>query len=262
MLSTVFAKSLRDQRRGLLGWGIGTALTVLLMGAIWPSFSDIDVDAVLANYPSEFLEVFNVRAMDTGMGFLNAELFSIVLPVMFVIYAIGRGTRLLAGEEEAGTLAIVLTMPLPRVKVLLEKAAGLVVGIGVLALVLAVTVWLASLAFDMEVSLRAAVFGALTQWFIGIEFGLLAMAVAAATGRRALAIGIPSGIAAATYMGLLAAQLVDSLHWLRWLSPFHAATTGGPLGPSLPALVWTMPLVGLVALAVAAPVFHDRDLTA
>ena len=92
--------------------------------------------------------------------------------------------------------------------------------------------------------------------------GLLAMAVAAATGKRALAIGIPTGIAAATYMAYLAAQLVDSLHWLRWLSPFHAATTGGPLGPTLPALVWTMPLVGIVALAVTAPVFHSRDLTA
>lgn len=262
MLTTVFAKTLRDQRRGLLGWGIGTAVTTLLMGAIWPSFSDVDVNAVLENYPSEFLEVFNVNAMDTGLGFLNAELFSIVLPAMFVIYAVGRGARLLAGEEEAGTLSIVLTTPLPRVRVLIEKAAGLVVGVGVLALVLAVAVWLGSLAFDMEVSLRAAAFGALTQWFIGIEFGLLAMAVAAATGKRALAIGIPTGIAAATYMAYLAAQLVDSLHWLRWLSPFHAATTGGPLGPTLPALVWTMPLVGIVALAVTAPVFHSRDLTA
>lgn len=262
MLTTVFGKALRDQRRGLLGWGIGTALTTVLMGAIWPSFSDIDVDAVLANYPSEFLEVFNVTAMDTGAGFLNAELFSIVLPAVFVIYAIGRGARLLAGEEEAGTLSIVLTTPLPRVRVLVEKAAGLVVGIGVLALVLAGALWLASLAFDMDVSLRVAAFGALTQWLLGIQFGLLAMAVAAATGKRALAIGIPTGIAAATYMAYLAANLVDSLDWLRWLSPFYAATTAGPLGPSLPALVWTMPLVGMVALALSAPIFHDRDLTA
>lgn len=260
MLTTVFAKALRDQRRGLLGWGIGTAATTLVMGAIWPSFSGADIDALMESYPSELLEVFNVTDMGTGVGFLNAELFSIVLPIMFVIYAVGRGSRLIAGEEEAGTLAIVLTMPISRSKALVEKAAGLFVGVGVLALVLGVSLCATSLAFDMGISVRAAAFGALTQWFTGLEFGLLALAVAAGTGKRALAIGIPAGIAAATYVGFLVSQFVDSLAWLRWLSPFHAATTGGPLGDSLPALVWTMPLVGVVAVALSVPIFRDRDI--
>lgn len=260
MLTSVFAKVVRDQRRGIIGWGLGTAATILLMGAIWPSFADSDFDALIESYPRELLEVFDVAAMDTGVGFLNSELFSIVLPAMFIIYAVGRGARLLAGEEEAGTLAIVLTMPLPRLKVLLDKATGLAVGIGVLAVVLGVAIWVVSLVFDMDVPLRAAFFGALTQWFIGVEFGLVALAVAAATGRRSLAIGVPAAIAAASYMALLASRLVDSLEWLRWLSPFHAATAGGPLGPSLPLIVWSMPLVGVVAVSLSAPMFRDRDI--
>ncbi|MCZ7629182.1 MAG: ABC transporter permease [Microthrixaceae bacterium] len=193
MLTSVFAKSIRDQRRGLIGWGIGTVATIVVMGAIWPSFSDTNIDALLENYPSELAEVFNVAAMNTGVGYLNSELFSIVLPVMFIIYGVGRGARLLAGEEEAGTLAIVLTMPIPRMKVLFEKAAGLIVGLGLLAGVLGVAVWVVSLVFDMGVSPRAAAFGALSQWSIGVEFALLALAVAAATGRRAWSIGIPAG---------------------------------------------------------------------
>ena len=40
--------------------------------------------------------------MTSGLGFLNAELFSLMLPVLFLIYAIARGARLVAGEEEAG----------------------------------------------------------------------------------------------------------------------------------------------------------------
>jgi ABC-2 type transport system permease protein len=260
MGTSVFIKSLGDQRRGLLGWGIGVAATLVAMAAIWPSFSDADIDAVLENYPSELLEAFNVHAMNTGTGFLNAELFSIVLPVMFIVYAIGRGARLVAGEEEAGILETILTMPIPRSGVLVHKAGGLVVGVGILGVVLAATLAAASPIFGMDVSLRAAGFAALTQWFIGSEFGLLAIAAAAVTGRRALAVGIPAGIAAATYVAFLAAQLVDALQWLRWISPFHAATTGGPLGSSLPWLVWTMPAVGVVAVAAAAPVFARRDI--
>ncbi|HET8931072.1 MAG TPA: ABC transporter permease subunit [Acidimicrobiales bacterium] len=260
MGANVFTKSLWDQRRGLLGWGIGVAATILAMAAIWPSFSDADINAVLENYPSELLEAFNVQGMNTGAGFLNAELFSVVLPVMFIVYAVGRGSRLVAGEEEAGTLEMILTMPIPRSRVLVHKAGGLVVGVGVLGLVLAVTLAIVSPIFGMDVTLRAAGFAALTQWFIGCEFGLLAVAVAAATGRRSLAVGVPAAIAAASYVAFLAAQLVDALQWLRWISPFHAATTGGPLGPALPWLVWTMPAVGVVAVAAAAPVFSRRDI--
>ena len=98
MEASVFTKTLRDQRRGLVGWSIGTAATVLLMAAIWPSFSDIDIDALLAQYPKALLDAFNVRAMSTGAGYLNAELFSLMLPAIFIVFAVGRGARVLAGE--------------------------------------------------------------------------------------------------------------------------------------------------------------------
>ena len=47
----VFVKTLTDQRRGLIGCGTGVGGTVLLMSAMWPSFSDIDFDALLDQYP-------------------------------------------------------------------------------------------------------------------------------------------------------------------------------------------------------------------
>ncbi|MBP8957851.1 MAG: hypothetical protein WBB09_02630, partial [Candidatus Microthrix parvicella] len=87
----VFVKTLTDQRRGLIGWGTGVGGTVLLMSAMWPSFSDIDFDALLDQYPKGLMEVFNVADMSTPIGFLNAEVFSLMLPIMFVVYAIGRG---------------------------------------------------------------------------------------------------------------------------------------------------------------------------
>lgn len=260
MVTNVFSKTLWDQRRGLLGWGVGFVATVVAMAAIWPSFSNADIEAVMENYPSELLEVFNVRAMNTATGYLNAELFSIVLPIMFVVYAVGRGSRIVAGEEESGILAMILTMPVHRTTVLAHKAVGLVVGIGVLSLVLALTLAITSPMIGLDLAFRAIVFAALTQWCIGIEFGLVALAVAAGTGRRSLAVGVPAALAAATYLAFLAAQLVDQLAWLRWISPFHAATKGGPLGPDLPWLVWTMPAVGVAALFIAAPVFARRDI--
>jgi len=85
MLGTVFAKTLRDQRRGLMGWGVGIVANVVLMAAIWPSFSDVDYESLLEQYPEGLKDVFNIDEMSTAAGFLNGELYSLVLPAVFII---------------------------------------------------------------------------------------------------------------------------------------------------------------------------------
>jgi ABC-2 type transport system permease protein len=260
MLANVFTKTLRDQRRGLIAWGIGTCLTVVIMAAIWPSFSDIDLNPLLEQYPEARKDLFNVTDMTTGAGYLNAELFSLMLPAIFIIFAVSRGARLIAGEEEDGTLDLLATMPVSRRLVLLEKGAALAIGVGVLAVVLFASTSLSSLAFGLDIPVLNALNGALAVFFIGLEFGLVALALGAGTGHRGFAAGVAGGLAGASYLLYLVAQLVDSLHPLRVASPFYQAISEGPIGPSLPLIAWTMLVVGLVALAAAVPVFDRRDL--
>jgi ABC-2 type transport system permease protein len=260
MFTTVFTKTLRDQRRGLVGWGIGVVATVVIMSAIWPSFAEMDIDSLLAQYPEAMKEVFNISEMSTGTGYLNAELFSLMLPAIFIIYAVARGARLIAGEEDDGTLDVLASLPISRRAVLVEKAAALAVSVGVLALVLAVSVVGSSAAFGLDIGALGALYGSVAMFFLGLEFGLVALALGAATGRRGFAVGVSAVLAGATYLVYLAAQLVESLRPLRVLSPFYQAISAGPIGPTLPLLAWSMPAVGLVALAVSVLVFDRRDL--
>lgn len=260
MEASVFTKTLRDQRRGLVGWSIGTAATVLLMAAIWPSFSDIDIDALLAQYPKALLDAFNVRAMSTGAGYLNAELFSLMLPAIFIVFAVGRGARVLAGEEEDGTLEVLATLPLTRSTILVQKGAALVVDVAALAGVLFASTWLSSQLFGLDVSVRAALNGAVAMALLGIEFGLTALAIGAIVGRRNVAVGVSACLAGAAYLVFLAAQLVESLRPLRRLSPFYQAISGGPVDDRLPPIVWCTVAVGVVVFAVSIRVFATRDL--
>ena len=125
MFRSVFRKTLWDQRHGLIGWSIGTTLTVIVMAAIWPSYSSMDLKSILAQYPEAMKRIFNVADMTTGTGYMNAELFSLLLPALFVIYpAVAHGSRLIAGEEEEGTLDLLATMPVSRRLVLVEKGRG------------------------------------------------------------------------------------------------------------------------------------------
>jgi ABC-2 type transport system permease protein len=55
---------------------------------------------------------------------------------------------------------------------------------------------------------------------LGLEHGLVAMAVGAATGKRSLALAIAGGIAVAGYMFYALGAFVDAMEPWRVVSPF------------------------------------------
>lgn len=260
-MGSVFAKSLHDQRRALIGWGIGIALLVLLETALWPSIKKMpDLDAFLANYPEPMRRLFNLQDFGTGTGFVNAELFSALVPILFLVYAIGRGARSIAGEEESGTLDVLLVTPVTTTGLVLHHAAALLVALLALGGVLNAVVLAGSWTFGMGISALALSAATLATVGLGFEFGCLALAVGAATGRRSLAIGISSACALAAYLLFVAGELVDAVRPWQPLSPFNQAMSGGPVGAGFQLAHLAMPLTAAVILALALPVFAHRDI--
>jgi ABC-2 type transport system permease protein len=47
---------------------------------------------------------------------MNAELFTLLLPALFLTYAIGRGARLVAGESRGAAVAVSTRAPNPALK--------------------------------------------------------------------------------------------------------------------------------------------------
>lgn len=261
MTGTVFAKGMRDLRRGLLGWGIGFAVLVMLMSALWPSIRDMpDLDEFLANYPEAMRSLFDIESIATGAGYLNAELFTIIVPAMFLIFCISRGARLLAGDEETGRLEVVLATPIPRWHILLGKTAALTVSAAILAGVLFFATSLTSAIFDMDVTPGNLASACAIMLMLSLAYGLLAMAVGATTGKRGLALGVAGVLAVGGYVLYVAGKLVDAIEPWSVVSPFTQALDDGPLGGRVTlGLVWVfLCTVGLLAVSVA--LFERRDL--
>ncbi len=70
------------------------------------------------------------------VGYLNSQLFFLMLPIILGIFAISLGSDALAGEEGRGTLDLLLSTPLSRRKAVLEKFATMLAGTAVQALIL------------------------------------------------------------------------------------------------------------------------------
>ncbi|TCN28318.1 ABC-2 type transport system permease protein [Kribbella orskensis] len=263
MFRNVFWKTLYDQRRGLAGWSAAILILVGLESALWPSMRELtDLQEIYSKLPEELGKLFDLQSMTTGPGFLNAELFTLLLPALFLVYGIGHGARSVAGEEEDGTLDLLLVMPITGARIVVQKALALFTCLFTLGLALFVATTSMSLVFDVGISAGQAASGSLAMTLLGAEYGALALAVGAIFGRRSTAIGVASAAATAAYVLYAAGLMIDAVEPWRPLSPFDQALTGGPLGADLPAAyLW---LVGGAAalVLIAMPALDGRDIAA
>lgn len=212
-------RGLSDHRRALVAWCAGIVAYIGVIVAIFPSIeSSPEFDKLIENYPDVLKSLFGIAegsSITSGAGYLDVELFSLMLPLLVLVLAIGSGARTFAGEEDAGRLELVLAYPVRRRDAVVAK--GLAVGGEVL--LVCVAAGLALLVLDPVVGLDLS-FGRLTAAIVslavlGLFHGWLALGVGASISSRALAIGVPAGFAAAGY-------LVNGLHGLAgWLDPFR-----------------------------------------
>ena len=230
---------------------------------IFPSIeSSPDFNDLVKNYPDVLKSLFGIEGGDitSGAGYLDVELFSLMLPLLVLVLAIGSGAQTLAGEEDAGRLELVLSYPVRRRDAVLEKGAAVACEI----LAVCVVVFITILAFDALVGLdlSASKLGAavVSLAALGLLYGWLALAVGAVIPSRALAIGIPAGAAAAAY-------LVNGLHGLAgWLDPFRFLSPfwlvgSSPLQKGADAWgVFAVVLTAVVVLLAGSLLVERRDL--
>lgn len=248
MAAEAFRRGIRDHRRALVAWCIGIAGYVAMIAAIFPSIqSSPGFDKLVESYPDALKSLFGLEAgsITTGAGYLDVELFSLMLPLLVLVLAIGSGARTLAGEEDAGRLEVPFSYPVRRRDVVLAKGAA--IGVEVLAACVTTGVAIALLdpivGLDLSKTHLVEAVGALAA--LGVLFGWGALAIGAAFPSRALAIGVPAGVAAAAY-------LVGGLHALAsWLDPFRFVSPFWLVGNAPLRTGWD----GLGVLAVVATAF-------
>jgi ABC-2 type transport system permease protein len=264
MLRSVALKTLWDYRRSLVWWGLGIVALIALYGAIYPTVRDLpDIDELLEGYPDAlkaFIGASDGLDFSSAEGYLQTEAFSFMLPLLFLFFGIGAGAAAIAGEEERGTMELLLATPLPRRRLLLEKAAAVSVALVGLATVTWLALWLAALAFGLEISAGRLLAASVSLLLLGLVFTMLTLLAGAATGSRGLAIATGAGLALAAYVLDSLAALVEELEAVQPLSPFYLYDAAQPLRDGLdPAHAAALLALSLVLAALAAPAFARRD---
>jgi ABC-2 type transport system permease protein len=264
MLPSVFGKVIHDQWRATLAWAIGAAALCSFYLALYPSLGGVtELQAMMDAMPPELRAIFVTEGLDlsTPAGYLNMELFSFVLPLIVAGYGVAAGSAAIAGEEERGTLDLLLANPIPRWRVVVEKGMVLVLGMAVLV----GAIWLAlagtAVAMDIELDLARVASGLASGGLLGVVIGAIAMALGALTGRRTVSLAIAMALLVVTYVINVMGTLVDEVEPWRPISPVYHYLGYDPLTNGLdPVHASVLVAFALVAFAVTLVVFERRDI--
>lgn len=256
--------ALRRLRRGMVWWALGLVALAALQLGVYPTVRDESgLRDLVREYPDALKDLFGIGDLDytSAAGYLGIELFGLVVPLLFLIVAVSAGARAFAGEEERGHLETILTLPVGRRRVVLEGLAAMAAEVVVLGAVLLVALLVGAPLVGMHISSGHVAAAVLAAALLAIGFGAVAMAVGAATGRRAVAAGAAAALALAAYLVDSLGALVPWLHGLGPFTPFHHYAGPEPLrnGASLPhlAALLALAVVGTVAALVAV---ERRDI--
>lgn len=248
-------------RRSMLWWSAGLLTLSLVNVAFWPSLEDSDAMEAFDDMGS-LLEAFGAQNMGTPAGYLDGQMFAFLLPLLLAGMAVAWVSGRTAGEEDAGRLEVLLSLPITRTAVWLVRWVASMVAVSVVAAAVAALVVLSRPVFSLEEVAPGAVVAATAGCIV---LAALAASVSYAAGglgaRRGRAAAIGMAVIVTSYVMAYLAPLNDSIEWLRSWSPWHWALGEQPVSEGvavLPALA-VVALTGLLVVVGTAGVAR-RDV--
>ncbi len=258
MRTDVARLDLRNRRRLTLGYTIGMALYMIVIVVLYPAFRHSSELDKLTSGNSGVAALFGVSgSLTSPAGWVNANAYTNFLPLIMLLLTIGYGAAAIAGQDDENTLGLLVVLPLARRRILAQKIAAMVVQALMLTIAVAACVYVGR-AFKLGLDPWNVATASLAVLALGIDFGLIALAVGAATKSRGSAIGVATAIASLSYLISSLAPVVNWLRPLRFASPFYWAVGDNQLANGAGLASFAVLIVLAVLAALAASVAFAR----
>lgn len=252
---------LRSRWKAILGWGLG----LVLFGAVYISVYP-QVETEMAGLAD--LAVYSAMGID--LASFPAYVGSVVLlflPLLLGIYSITSGTRTIAGEEEEGTLELLMAHPISRSQIVIAKALALGAALAAILVVAgsgnALVLAIVKQSYQTEL-LPGELFRALiAAWPITFATAMIALFLAALLPTRRMASLTAAVIFVAGYFGENIAGMVPTLEPVKPFTLFAyydssaRAIIDGPDGRDMLILL----AVALLAFLLTLVSFQRRNVT-
>ena len=263
MISPIVGKTLGDRRRAVMGYGLGIVALAVWLGVMFSVMRESDDFIEFMNsLPGEMLSPFGIDSATflSAAGFLSSYLFTLFAPLFVLFFVIGAAANEVMAEERDGHLDMLLSAPVSRTRVLLEKTGGVVLAALVLVAVLTAALLVVNPVFDLSLSVAGVMAAGLSLWLLGVVFTALTLVAGAFTGRSVAAGGLAGSLAFVTWFTTGFAPLYPTLEPFANASPFTWYQEPHPLVEGFGAGQLWLAVTAAALLGLATFLIHHRDL--
>ena len=248
-------------RRSSTWWAIGIVGFVVLNAAFWPALEGTETLQSMENMGT-VLEAFGAQNIALPAGYLDGQVFALLLPLLLSGMAIAGITAVTSGDEDAGRLELLHALPVSRTTVWLTRWVSFTATLAAVAVVIGLATAVAVRVFSFDGVGVGRVFLAVFACALLAAFHVsVAFAAGALGGSRGRAVGAAVLVTMLGYVVSFVFPLADSLRGARRWSPWYWAIGQQPVsdGVSLGRLLLLAAFTAALVWAGSAAV-NRRDI--
>ena len=216
--------TLWQRRMSTIWWSVGAFGLIFINMIFYPTFKDqaAQLQKSFDSLPDAAVQLFGGSTdFFSAVGFLNSQIFFLMLPMILAILAIGMGSSLIGREEDDLTIEPLLARPISRGQLQLAKATSGVIVLGVVTSAALLTTVVTAKVVKLEVPVSYMIWATIACFLMVLSIGAITFLVSSLGRARSASLGIGAFVALGGY---LISSLSSTVEWLSTpskLFPFH-----------------------------------------
>lgn len=259
--SELVMRAVRAVRRSAIWWAVGIVTFIVVNLAFWPSLEGSEALEGFEDM-AEFMEALGAQNIATPSGYVDGQVYALLLPLLLSALAITLASGLTAGDENAGRLELLHALPVSRREVWLSRWTATAIVLLAVGAVGGVSTLVSLPLFSLdEVSAGRVVMATVGCVLLAAFHGSVAYVAAAFGASRGLAAGVGIVVLVVGYIMSFVLPLADALSGARDLSPWYWALGDQPVTYGIEA--WRLLLTAAlttVLVAVGTWAIDRRDI--
>jgi len=258
--------TVREKRNGILAFSAFIFIFGIMMVAAYDSIgTELDFDEVLESYPDFIMEFFggdSILSFGEFGGFYTLEFVTWVWFLIIPAYLAMVCSGLIAGEIENKTADMLLSYPIDRKRIVLEKYLGVLAAVLLINLMGFLATYVGVAAYGIDYSVKWVGYAMLqaTPFLLVWVSLFLVVSVVFSDAKKASTFSI--AIVFFAYFVDVLSKIWNEISFLGKLSPMHYFDPG--LVMSKNVVRWGDPalliVVAIALIGLAAYIFEKKDI--
>lgn len=267
MTGTIFIEQLKRSWRQILYWGGGLAGLAFFMSMILQDSSMAESYAdLLGQFPPVLVNALGLEEasqLAEPEGFLSFAAF-MYGSIIMAVFAVMAGLNIIANDEDSGEMNVMLALPIPRWRIIVEKFLAYIIVIVGITLMLYLGIWIGSMITPVEINMGKMFTGSVNLIPAGISIMGITVFVTSLFANKMISTGIAAAFVMGSYVLNVAGEVVQEGTLGDTLSGFsiwHYFETQAVVFNGInPANVVLLVGIGIVGMFAATFFFERRDV--